>query len=1016
MSAGVLSRVALNGALPVTQLSINGRDCRAVVDSGCTENMIFAPYCEQWRKHRVNVMSMSGDSFVCDGSGSVYVTTMTGQSAVMNVLVVSERPLGVEFVLGVSGISALGGVMIGSPSDVRFCGAVSRQCVQPAVDAPDFEAQFDPVARAWTVAWKWRDGAAPECLTNGVAEYAVSESDRGEFDAELQSWIRNGWLVPYDETVCGPPRGLIPLMAVEQRNKTKIRPVLDYRELNSHVVPHTADADVCADTLRKWRRHGSNIAVIDLKRAYLQLRTKQHLWPFQTVMVNGQLHALTRVGFGLSVAPVMMKAVVNAVLQQDPVMKRAVLPYVDDLCVNLDLVSAEQVIAHFERYGLQCKPPERAKDGARMLGLRVRADGGGTVRWERDNDVGAPPVTLTRRSVFAWCGRLVAHLPVCGWLRPATAWLKRRVNALTSSWDQPTDDAALREEVDWVASRLASEDPARGRWDVGGDRAVVWTDASSVAAGVVLATPAGDVIEDACWLRRDETAHINMAELDAAVRGLNLAIAWGMRCVELVTDSSTVHRWISDALSGRARLRTKAHGEMVIRRRIDLVKQLVDEFSMELSVTLVPSAQNRADSLTRVPAEWVRSDSCVPQPVAAAAAADLVSGNARDCDSDVIASEVDSAGNGDQTLPIAEVHGQAGHPGIRRTLYFARRNISPAITRAQVQRVVKACDVCQAVDPAPAKWRHGVLSVPQTWQRIAIDITHHDGQSYLSVIDCGPSRFAVWRPLRRQDSACVVQRLEEIFYERGAPAEILCDNDPVFRGRPFAVLTARWRVTVRYRAAHVPSGNGVVERSHRTIKVIAARKRCSVAEAVHLYNVTPREGERDDSAPFCGVHTYEPRDCVTMADGSTERTEAREAQLPAVEPDGYAVGDLVWVRRSGTRCTEQSGRGTVTAVVSPQVVEVDGMPRHVRDLRRRSSELPVENHASDEPLYVMAPPPNPIADQSDVCDAPQCDPPVEPRRAKSLVGVPRRSERLRMLALRQAAPEIPVGVQETGDH
>ena len=64
----------------------------------------------------------------------------------------------------------------------------------------------------------------------------------------------------------------------------------------------------------------------------------------------------------------------------------------------------------------------------------------------------------------------------------------------------------------------------------------------------------------------------------------------------------------------------------------------------------------------------------------------------------------------------------------------------------------------------------------------------------------------------------------------------------------------------------------------------------------------------------------------------------------------------------------------------------------------------------------MAPPPNPIADQSNVCDAPQCDPPVEPRRAKSPVGVPRRSERLRMLALRQAAPEIPVGVQETGDH
>ena len=63
-----------------------------------------------------------------------------------------------------------------------------------------------------------------------------------------------------------------------------------------------------------------------------------------------------------------------------------------------------------------------------------------------------------------------------------------------------------------------------------------------------------------------------------------------------------------------------------------------------------------------------------------------------------------------------------------------------------------------------------------------------------------------------------------------------------------------------------------------------------------------------------------------------ERTEAGVAQPPAVEPDSYAVGDLVWMRRSGTRCTEQSGRGTVTKVVSSQVVEVDGtrMPRHVR--------------------------------------------------------------------------------------
>lgn len=63
-----------------------------------------------------------------------------------------------------------------------------------------------------------------------------------------------------------------------------------------------------------------------------------------------------------------------------------------------------------------------------------------------------------------------------------------------------------------------------------------------------------------------------MAELDAAIRGINLAIAWGMKTIELRTDSATVFRWINDALSGLAHLRTKAHGDMLIRRRVDIIR------------------------------------------------------------------------------------------------------------------------------------------------------------------------------------------------------------------------------------------------------------------------------------------------------------------------------------------------------------------------------------------------------------------------------------------------------------
>ena len=82
-------------------------------------------------------------------------------------------------------------------------------------------------------------------------------------------------------------------------------------------------------------------------------------------------------------------------------------------------------------------------------------------------------------------------------------------------------------------------------------------DASSLALGAAVKIDSS-IVEDASWLHKDDSSHINMAKLDAVIKGLNLALAWKIRTVELMTDSSTVHRWISDSLSGRSRLKTKA--------------------------------------------------------------------------------------------------------------------------------------------------------------------------------------------------------------------------------------------------------------------------------------------------------------------------------------------------------------------------------------------------------------------------------------------------------------------------
>ena len=84
----------------------------------------------------------------------------------------------------------------------------------------------------------------------------MKEQAREEYEAELETWINNDWLLECDEEEHGPPKCLIPLMAVEQKNKGKVQPVLDFREMNSFVDTYTADVDVCAEKLREWCKMG----------------------------------------------------------------------------------------------------------------------------------------------------------------------------------------------------------------------------------------------------------------------------------------------------------------------------------------------------------------------------------------------------------------------------------------------------------------------------------------------------------------------------------------------------------------------------------------------------------------------------------------------------------------------------------------------------------------------------------------------------------------------------------------
>ena len=81
-----------------------------------------------------------------------------------------------------------------------------------------------------------------------------------------------------------------------------------------------------------------------------------------------------------------------------------------------------------------------------------------------------------------------------------------------------------------------------------------------------------------------------------------------------------------------------------------------------------------------------------------------------------------------------------------------------------------------------------------------------------------------------------------------------------------------------FRAAYRPSGNGIVERHHRTIKAMAERARVGPEEAVFWYNLSPRSGQDERTIPQRAVYQYDwrhPSMTPTSMAGSEEETTVK---------------------------------------------------------------------------------------------------------------------------------------------
>ena len=199
-----------------------------------------------------------------------------------------------------------------------------------------------------------------------------------------------------------------------------------------------------------------------------------------------------------------------------------------------------------------------------MLGMQLSEEKDG-LYWKRpDKDWEVDILdTLTRRQMFSLCGEITGHYPIAGWLRVALSFIKR--NCEGTGWDELVGPVTVMRMKE-VLSRMRSEDPVKGIWsDPSHGVMNIWCDASKIAYDITLEKE-GKVIEDGSWLRKlDDGAHINLAELNAVIKGVNVAMKWGAKDTVIKTDFAAVHAWMSSILKRDKRIRVSDPSEMLVK-------------------------------------------------------------------------------------------------------------------------------------------------------------------------------------------------------------------------------------------------------------------------------------------------------------------------------------------------------------------------------------------------------------------------------------------------------------------
>lgn len=88
VSASLLPEQVKTRKLPTVQVFVDGVECTALVDSGCSQTLVSKTVCRCWKQEEVGVLTADGKTLKCRGYGKIKLGVEQIQPMTVEVLVV----------------------------------------------------------------------------------------------------------------------------------------------------------------------------------------------------------------------------------------------------------------------------------------------------------------------------------------------------------------------------------------------------------------------------------------------------------------------------------------------------------------------------------------------------------------------------------------------------------------------------------------------------------------------------------------------------------------------------------------------------------------------------------------------------------------------------------------------------------------------------------------------------------------------------------------------------------------